>query len=134
MRIFLSHSSRDRAQCEALKETAEAMGIEAYLAEHDVQPGTNLAEKIKREIVRSDAIVVLLSDNGAEAPYVHQEIGVAVNAKKVVVPLVAPGVHEDRLAMLKGVEYIPFDLQAPDEGHARLKVALQGLVVLQPGE
>jgi hypothetical protein len=34
--------------------------MEVYLAEHDVQPGESLAEKVRKAIRRSDAVVVLL--------------------------------------------------------------------------
>jgi hypothetical protein len=49
-----------------------------YLAEHDAQPGRNLAKKVMDAIDASEAVVVLLSSNSVEAPYVHQEIGWAL--------------------------------------------------------
>jgi hypothetical protein len=126
--IFLSHNARDRAWCEWLKTSAAEIGVSAYLAEHDVQPGTNLAAKLIKAIEASDALVVLISDNSVEAPYVHQEIGYALKAGKLIVPLVQPGIHDDKLAMLRGVEYIPFDFDHPHEGHRQLRIALSQLV------
>ncbi len=131
VKIFLSHSTRDREWCEWLKASAEELNIRAYLAEHDVRPGTSLAEKVTREIDDSDAVIVLITDSSVTAPYVQQEIGYAVRAKKVVIPLVQPGIPVEHLGMLQGVEYIPFDFTAPHEGHARLRVALQRLVKQQ---
>jgi hypothetical protein len=128
IQIFLSHNTRDREWCEWLKASAEELGIRAYLAEHDVQPGENLAKKVMDAIDASEAVVVLLSSNSVEAPYVHQEIGWALKGKKLIIPLVQPGIPIDRLAMLQGVEYIPFDFQNPQAGHAQLRIALQRLV------
>ena len=128
IQIFLSHNARDRKWCEWLKASAEELGIRAYLAEHDVRPGENLAKKIMEAIDASEAVVVLLSSNSVEAPYVHQEIGWALKAKKLIIPLVQPGIPPDRLAMLQGVEYIPFDFQNPHAGHAQLRLALRRLV------
>lgn len=68
------------------------------------------------------------SSNSVEAPYVHQEIGWALKGKKLIIPLVQPGIPTDRLAMLQGVEYIPFDFQNPQAGHAQLRIALRRLV------
>jgi hypothetical protein len=44
--IFLSHNARDRDSCASLKASAAELDIKAYLAEHDVCPGANLAEKV----------------------------------------------------------------------------------------
>jgi TIR domain-containing protein len=129
--IFLSHNTRDREWCEWLKASAEETGVKAYLAEHDVQPGTNLAAKVVKAIEASDAVVVLISDNSVAAPYVHQEIGYALKAGKVIIPLVQPGIRDESLAMLRGVEYIPFDFRHPHEGHQQLRKALGRLVEQQ---
>ena len=131
IRIFLSHNTRDRQWCEWLKASAGEMNIDAYLAEHDVRPGTYLAAKVTAAIDVSEAVVVLISDNSVDAPYVHQEIGYALKAGKLIIPLVQPGIPSEKLAMLQGVEYIPFDFDQPHEGHTRLRSALQRLVQQQ---
>jgi hypothetical protein len=128
VKIFLSHSIRDREWCEWLKASAQEMGITAYLSEHDPAPGRNLADKIKNAIDTSDAVVVLLTDNSVDAPYVNQEIGYALKGDKLIIPLVQPGIPHERLAMLQGVEYIPFDFEAPHEGQLQLRIALNRLV------
>jgi hypothetical protein len=130
-RIFFSHNTRDRSWCEWLKGAAEELGIDVYIAEHDVQPGTPLASKVQKAIESSEAVVVLITDNSVAAPYVQQEIGWALRARKVIVPLVQPGIPTERLAMLQGVEYIPFDFEHPDAGRDRLVKALHGLVEQQ---
>ena len=56
---------------------AKAMGVDVYVAEHDVRPGESLATKVKELIQVSDAMVVLLTPHGLSAPYVQQEIGFA---------------------------------------------------------
>ncbi len=66
--IFLSHNTRDRRWCEWLKASAEKMEISVYLAEHDVQPGKRLAQKVSAAIDASEAVVVLISDNSVNAP------------------------------------------------------------------
>lgn len=131
IQIFLSHNTRDREWCEWLKSSAEELGIRAYLAEHDVRPGENLAKKVTAAIDASEAVVVLLSSNSVEAPYVHQEIGWALKSKKLIIPLVQPGIPVEGLAMLQGVEYIPFDFDNPHQGHAQLRQALLRLVKKQ---
>ena len=83
--------------------------------QHDVQAGVRLADKLRTHIAGSDAMIVLLTAQSAASSFVHQEVGVALAANKPVLPLVEKGVGDDRLAMLKGVEYVEFDRQAPDK-------------------
>jgi len=126
--IFMSHNTRDRAWCERLALEASAVGVTPYLAEHDVRPGVNLADKVQAAIRASAAVVVLISDNSVNAPYVQQEVGYALACKKLVIPLVQPGIKGEALAMLAGVEYISFDFTAPDDGLTGLHAALTRLV------
>lgn len=108
MKFFLSHSSQDHELVKHLVEKAGALGIELYLAEHDVRAGSYLAEKIIAEIKSSDALVVLLTSAGNDSKYVAHEIGVAKGANKLVVPIVEQGADVD-LAILQGIEYLPLD-------------------------
>lgn len=126
--IFISHSSKDSHWVLWLSEQVEAAGIRPYLAEHDVKPGLNLAEKVKAQIAASEALIVLLTSNSATAPYVHQEVGYALASNKLVIPLVHPEIKSESLAMLQGAEYISFDFDAPDEGTERLLGSLRDLV------
>jgi len=111
-KVFLSHSSGDAEVVNMFRNQAVAAGVEVYLAEHDVQAGESLAMKVRSAIRRSDAIVVLLTKSGAASAYVHQEVGVAVEAGKPVIPIVETGVSS--LAMLGGIEYISFDPAHPE--------------------
>jgi hypothetical protein len=132
--IFLSHNTRDRHWCEWLRDSAKKVGVSAYLAEHDSSPGTNLAKRVTDALDRSDAVVVLITNNSVSAPYVNQEIGYALKARKLIIPLVQPGVSVEKLGMLQGIEYIPFDFDNPNDGHSQLIAALQKLVLMQTGK
>ena len=52
--------------------------------------------KVEKAIEGSNAVVVLLSKKGAASPFVHQEIGYARRAKKLIIPLVEPGSQHRR--------------------------------------
>lgn len=129
--IFLSHNTRDRIWSERFASEAQALGIKPYLAEHDVRPGTVLVEKVQAAIRRCSAVVVLISDNSVNAPYVREEIGYALGCNKLVIPLVQSGITGEALAMLQGVEYIPFDFASPTDGLNGLNAALTRLVTQQ---
>lgn len=124
-RVFLSHSSGDPGAVHMFRDQAAATGMDVYLAEHDFQPGESLAEKVRRAIRRSDAVVVLLTKSGAASAYVHQEVGVAIEAGKPLIPIVETGVSN--LAMLGGIEYISFNTAQPEGAIRDLTRVLTGL-------
>lgn len=117
MQLFISHSSRDR-EWELVQKRIEAAGFKAYLAEHDLQPGRPLNTKIQEEIESSDAVVVVLTSNAAASTIVRDEIGFALGKDKLIVALVTAEVAADpaKLGMLNGLEYIPFDIDHPQDG------------------
>jgi hypothetical protein len=76
-------------------------------------------------------MVVFLSEAGAAAPFVHQEIGAANQAGKIIVPIVQAGVGTRALAMLAGIEYIEVDLTHPAAAMATVSESLAPLVQAQ---
>jgi hypothetical protein len=129
--IFLSHSQQDRELCEWLRASAAQAGIDLYLAEHDVRAGEHLANTIRAAIKASDAVVVLVSTSSINSSYVNQEVGLAIEAEKVIIPLVQPGLDSSRLAMLQGVKYISFDVDDPHVGKDELLAELHHLISRQ---
>lgn len=119
-KIFLSHSTADKKWVSWIAESAEAIGIDVYMYEHDIQPGTTIADKVQTAIGDSQALVVLLTPNSQYSPYVQQEIGFARAKEKPVIPLVQTGVANSSLAMLDGREYIIFNTANPQEALSHL--------------
>lgn len=126
---FISHSSKDQPWVDWIAREVESMGVRSYLAQHDPQPGELLSDKVRREIANSDALIVLLTANGYSSPYVQQEIGVAIEQSKLVIPLVHPDLVGAPLAMLAGVEFISFDFGAPPSGSADLLARVRELAI-----
>ena len=124
-KIFISHSSYDKPWVDWIAKNAMNFGIVPYLYEYDIQPGKSIAQKVKEEIRKSNAFVVLITANSQFSNYVQQEIGVAEGFGKRIIPLVQPGISEDILAMLKEREYIPFDFNNPNEAVSKLLAYLQ---------
>lgn len=125
-KVFVSHSTTDRDWVEWIKGQT-GPGVELWLAEHDVRLGRHLPMKIQKELDGSDAVVVFLTESSRSAAYVQQEIGWALKAKKLVVPVVQDGISRQDLAMLEGAEYILFDFHQPEKGRTVLLNHLQKL-------
>lgn len=120
VRVFISHSTKDFHLVETLFKYLEDYGIEVYLAERDYQPGTQLSQKIMRNIDLSDYFLVVYTINGDESVYVQQEIGywLGKRGNNGLIPFVESGINPK--AFLRDIEYIEFDPLNPNIGVANV--------------
>jgi hypothetical protein len=109
--VFVSHSVKDLWLVYLLKPWLESRGINVYIAEESPEPGKPLPKKIAEAIDRSDVVLALLTSDGARSQWVHQEIGYAIKAGKLVIPVIEEGVEVK--GFLIGVEYISFRRDNP---------------------
>lgn len=109
MELFLSHATSDAQLVAEVQTQLASLGVRVYTAEHDVRAGHNVHDKIDQAIRRCHVMVVLLTKGGNGSRYVHQEIGFAKRAGKMIVPVVTPEVARAGLGMLEGIEYIVVD-------------------------
>lgn len=125
VQIFLSHATSDHDLVGQIK-VAIGDTADVYCTEDDVKAGVNVHDKIRAQIRKSDLVVVLLTGLAADRIYLHQEIGAAKQAGKLVIPLVGNDVPHSSLGMLEGTEYIRID---PDSGDwlPRLRSRVEGI-------
>ena len=129
--VFVSHSSRDAELIAHVRSVAAHARVSLYLAEHDNQAGRSVARKVQENIDGSDTVLVLLTHAGYSSAYVQQEIGYALRARKVVIPLLSrePQAAGANLAMLSDAEYIVIDFENPADACTRLSERLSKLRV-----
>ncbi|MBI4917349.1 MAG: toll/interleukin-1 receptor domain-containing protein [Acidobacteria bacterium] len=112
LKVFISFSGSDRALVNYLEKITRAIaGVAVYRFDHDVQPGVRIAEKVKRAIRSAHVVVVLLTRSARKSAWVQQEIGIAEQAGRVIVPIVERGV--DAPGVLEGREYVELDAADP---------------------
>jgi len=113
MKIFLSHSTKDRSIVNQICEFLSSNQIETYIAEDEPEPGRRLDEKIHQHILEASFFLVVLTKNGDRSKLVREEIGIAIGLKKNIIPIVENGTKIESL--LEGREYIPLDPEKPEE-------------------
>ena len=122
--VFVSHSMRPhdlpllRGVCEHLSHH----GITYYLAERDWRFGEPLPLRVESEIKRSDCVLGFLTKEGHASDYVNQEIGVAITAKRVVIPVLEKGT--DVTGFRTGLDYVELDRLAPQDCATKLSARL----------
>ena len=83
--IFLSYSSCDRAVAENLLNYLEGRGIKCWIAFRDITSG-NFSGEITRALRNSDIMVVVCSKESCRSEHVKNEVTLAFNQKKHIVP------------------------------------------------
>jgi hypothetical protein len=111
--VFVSHSMRpaDLGLINQFCAHLKLYGIQCYMAERDWKFGASLTAKIEEAIKRSECVLAFLTKDGAASAYVNQEIGIAHNMRKPIIPIVEKGATLQGLQV--GTEYVELDREQP---------------------
>lgn len=109
--VFISHSNHteDASLLKECQQSLEKCGFKPYVAEASPEPGYPLWQKIHRNILSADALLVLWTKWATASGDIREEVGIAVGRSKLprIIPLVETGT--DVRGSLKWVEYISLD-------------------------
>jgi hypothetical protein len=85
--VFISHSSNERDDANALSDYIEARGIRTWIAPRDVRPGQDYSEQLQQAIETCTAFVVLVTEKANSSPYVRAETEMAFSTNKPIFPV-----------------------------------------------
>ncbi len=77
--VFLSHNHADKGFVRKLARDLDGHGVRHWLDEAEMKIGDSLIQKIREGIDSVDYFAVILSPNSVEAPWVVNELDVAMN-------------------------------------------------------
>jgi hypothetical protein len=82
-KVFISHAGEDRERFVLrFGERLREQGIDAWVSKWEILPGNNLVQKVFEEgIGQADAMIIVLSNNSVNKPWVREELSVAVVKK-----------------------------------------------------
>lgn len=72
--VFVSHATADRWLATTICEKIESTGATTFRDDRDIDGGADIPETIRAEIKRSRELVVLLTPNSADRPWVLLEV------------------------------------------------------------
>lgn len=87
MKVFISHSSRDRWVARRISEDLNRLGVETFLDEKDMETGASIDETIGEHLKDSDECLILLSPSSLSSHWVLIEAGGAKALGKRLVPI-----------------------------------------------
>jgi tetratricopeptide (TPR) repeat protein len=130
--VFISHASADDAFVAELRQRLETLGIPVWVDSRNMRGGSKLGPEIEAAIAAASHVLVVLSPDTVNSPWVRREVGKALEVEKArpgdgyrVVPLLLPGVTSRALE-----NWFPEEpLAVPVEiGAGGLSVALPALL------
>ncbi|MBU6354454.1 MAG: CHAT domain-containing protein, partial [Cyanobacteria bacterium REEB498] len=74
MRVFLSHSSRDKPAVEALARYLREQGIDAWFDKWEIGPGDDIIARMNEGLEQADAGVIVFSAQSLESRWVQAEV------------------------------------------------------------
>lgn len=77
-RVFLSHNSADKPFVRRLATDLKQSGADIWLDEWEIQVGDSLIQRIADGIDGSAFLVAVISENSAQAPWVVEELSLAM--------------------------------------------------------
>jgi len=112
LRVFVSHNHRDRIFVEQhITEPLAKRGIETWYSSTDIIPGDNYIRAIEAGLLKSDWVIVVVSQNSAASDWVRAEVRTAVKDPRLhgrILPVrtdeCEPSDLGDDLAQLHGLD------------------------------
>lgn len=132
MQVFISHSWKDNALARKLAAILEGAGFQVWDTFSNRLPGDNLAEMTAKALEESQAMVVLLTPEALENPWVQSEIEFALGNKNYAWRLVPVLVGDPQQFQDNQIPWILKKLQMvflpePENGEAELKQIVEVL-------
>jgi len=87
MKIFISHSSKDKWAARRISKDLTDMGFQTFLDEKDIKSGEPIDEAIRGHLKDCDDLLILLSPASLNSHWVLIEVGGAMALGKRIVPV-----------------------------------------------
>lgn len=94
--IFVSYSSKDRPFALGLVKELQNLGANVWIDQLGIGLGENWDNAIEEALEKSETFMLILSPTSVESPNVQDEVSIAINTKKKMVPIL---IEECKLPM-----------------------------------
>lgn len=85
LRVFLCHAHKDKEIVHTLYTRIMETGIHAWLDSEELRPGQNWQYAIRRELLKSDLVIICLSDNfNKQTGFRHEELKIVLKKAQLL--------------------------------------------------
>lgn len=120
MKIFISHSLKDKDLLNEITERSKIDGIEFLIAEHILEFDKTISQKIKNLIDQCDVGLILLTKNGLDSHFVGEEIGYLEAKGKLIIRVIEKGLHSQYSGFKFGSDFIELNPEDPNLAQQQL--------------
>lgn len=85
--VFVSHASADKWIAKAICAELKKRGVGSFRDDRDIAGGDDIPETLVREIVKSKELVVVLTPNSIQRPWVMLEVGAAWGRRRRIIAI-----------------------------------------------
>jgi hypothetical protein len=109
-RVFVSHATADKWLASVICEKLESAGATTFRDDRDINGGDDIPEEIRDAINDCDELLVILTPDSADRPWVLFEVGAAWGRKKTRITAVLCHVAADRIPdLIKSKKAVPMN-------------------------
>lgn len=87
MKVFISHSSKDKWAARRISEDIEKIGAQTFLDEKDIRTGQSIDDEIYKHLKISDDFLIIISPASLKSDWVLVELGGALALEKNIIPI-----------------------------------------------
>ena len=87
MKIFISHSTKDKWAARRITEDLISLGAEIFLDEKDIETGESIDSSIRKHLKDCNDFLIILSPASLKSEWVLIELGGALALEKKVIPI-----------------------------------------------
>ena len=109
-RVYISHSAKDSELMKDLARRLREAGVETSSVVSETETNEAVASRrrlMQIRMLNSDEVIVLLTDNSADSPWVRFEMGLAEGLEKRLTPVVVNEGVERRVPMV-GTRFVKY--------------------------
>jgi hypothetical protein len=113
--IFISYSTADAEAARFIHRNLLEQGVSAFLAAASLQPGQQWSPEILDALRGADTVLFLASKSACASPWVQQELGYAIGAKKKLIPIIWDMKPTELPGWVSGYQALDLCRHSPEE-------------------
>jgi hypothetical protein len=122
MKVFISHSWKNKLQAQQIADELKAAGVESWIDASNLLPGQSIQDSIDNVLKGIDIVVLVWSKQASESDGVAAEVYTCSKLKKTIIPCLVDDTSlstHPYLQHIKGIRFHDFS-----DGLGRLKMVL----------
>jgi hypothetical protein len=107
LEIFISYSSKDKKLSGRIRDFIKQNGFKVFLAHRDIPLSKEWRNEILNKLKTCSVLLAICTKNYQCSSWGNQEVGIALEKGKRIIPIFAQGVDRTRFGFLEAIQSHP---------------------------